>query len=40
MFGTVKRPKEWVERLYESGFACLRVGFNEDQKYFRSYFLQ
>ncbi|CAD5315376.1 unnamed protein product [Arabidopsis thaliana] len=28
--------KEWIERLFESGFTCLRVGFHEDQKYFRS----
>ncbi|KAG7649419.1 hypothetical protein ISN45_At01g044830 [Arabidopsis thaliana x Arabidopsis arenosa] len=32
--------KEWIERLFESGFTCLRVGFHEDQKYFRSHFLQ
>ncbi|XP_020866014.1 uncharacterized protein LOC110224370 [Arabidopsis lyrata subsp. lyrata] len=36
----VYNRKELIERLFESGFACLRVGFHEDQKYFRSYFLQ
>ncbi|XP_019099514.1 PREDICTED: uncharacterized protein LOC109132303 [Camelina sativa] len=36
----VYRRKEWIETIFESGFACLRVGFHEDQKYFRSYFLQ
>ncbi|XP_024006335.1 uncharacterized protein LOC18011021 [Eutrema salsugineum] len=36
----VFRRKQWLEKLFESGFACLRVGFHEDQKYFRSYFLQ
>ncbi|CAN8303135.1 unnamed protein product [Cochlearia groenlandica] len=36
----VYKRRKWFERLFESGFACLRVGFHEDQKYFRSYFLQ
>ncbi|XP_019094811.1 PREDICTED: uncharacterized protein LOC104759996 [Camelina sativa] len=36
----VYRRKEWIETLFESGFASLRVGFHEDQKYFRLYFIQ
>ncbi|CAA7044006.1 unnamed protein product [Microthlaspi erraticum] len=30
---------EWVDRLFESGTALLHIGFDEDQEYFRSYFL-
>ncbi|KAF8074222.1 hypothetical protein N665_1119s0007 [Sinapis alba] len=43
---TAKEPqaiywrKEWFDKVFESGFAYLRVGFHEDQKYFRSCFLQ
>ncbi|XP_056844790.1 uncharacterized protein LOC108854848 [Raphanus sativus] len=36
----VYRRNEWFDKLFESGFAYLRVGFHEDQKYFRSCFLQ
>ncbi|CAN6927998.1 unnamed protein product, partial [Brassica oleracea] len=36
----VYRRQEWSDKLFESGFAYLRVGFHEDQKYFRSCFLQ
>ncbi|KAG2317795.1 hypothetical protein Bca4012_068740 [Brassica carinata] len=30
---------EWVDKLFKSGLALLRYGFDEDQEYFRSYFL-
>ncbi|CAH8337535.1 unnamed protein product [Eruca vesicaria subsp. sativa] len=30
---------EWVDKLFQSGNALLRMGFDEDQEYFKSYFL-
>ncbi|KAJ0242292.1 Transmembrane protein [Hirschfeldia incana] len=36
----VYRRKEWFDNVFESGYAYLRVGFHEDQKYGRSCFLQ
>ncbi|KAG7582077.1 hypothetical protein ISN44_As08g016970 [Arabidopsis suecica] len=35
----VLTAKEWLDRLFETKTAFLRIGFHEDQEYFRSYFV-
>ncbi|KAG2309841.1 hypothetical protein Bca52824_029589 [Brassica carinata] len=35
----VYTTKEWLDKAFESGTALLRIGFNENQEYFESYFL-
>ncbi|CAA0382540.1 hypothetical protein AtNW77_Chr3g0172301 [Arabidopsis thaliana] len=35
----VLTTREWLDRLFETKKAFLRIGFDEDQEYFRSYFV-
>ncbi|EOA29538.1 hypothetical protein CARUB_v10015041mg [Capsella rubella] len=35
----VLTTKEWLDLLFETKKAFLRIGFDEDQEYFRSYFV-